>query len=254
MTLSAIKLPNNWYTLHLSTTMSTMQRLRSNDLMQRHEEFVLLTTDYQTAGHGQRGTAWESDKGLNLTFSFLFHPITLRADQQFYLSEALSLAVAESLDKYTRDISVKWPNDIYWQDKKICGMLLEHDLQGLYICTTLTGVGVNVNQTSFQSDAPNPISLRQITGKIIDREELLYAILQHFEHFYRLVLRGEYTFIHSLYIKRLYRGTNFHLFSDSQGLFEAEIYEISPIGKLLLRRENGEIREYAFKEVAFEKE
>lgn len=228
-----------------------MQRLREPDLMGRDEEFVLLTTDYQTAGRGQRGTSWESEAGKNIIFGFLCHPLSIAPDRQFSISEALSLAVAEALDEYADGVSVKWPNDVYWHDQKICGMLLEHDLQGSSIATTLTGVGVNVNQETFLSDAPNPVSLRQITGEVTSRTALLTSILRHFELHYRALCRGEYAELHAQYIKRLYHGTGFHLFSDCTGEFEAEICDISSTGHISLRKRNGEVKEYAFKEVAF---
>ena len=126
--------------------------------------FLLLTADYQTAGRGQRGTHWEAARGENLLFGIRLHPHAVRPSRQFLLSEVQALAVAETLEEIVGGIRVKWPNDIYWLDTKICGMLLEHTLVGPQIDTTITGVGLNVNQVVFESDAPNPMSLRQITG------------------------------------------------------------------------------------------
>lgn len=237
--------------MHLPVTTTTMQRLREPDLMEREEEFVLLTADYQTAGRGQRGTSWESDAGENLTFGFLIHPVAVEASHQFSLSEALSLAVAEALDEYVDGVSVKWPNDVYWRESKICGMLLEHDLRGRQIATTLTGVGVNINQKKFRGDAPNPVSLWQITGRETDRVALLADILRRFERHYRSLCRGGYAALHSLYIERLYHGTGLHRFRDAAGEFEAEICGVSPLGLLSLRKTDGRVGEYAFKEVAF---
>lgn len=246
-----LNLGSNWHHCHVSRTTSTMLRLREADLSGRSEEFVLLTTDYQTAGHGQRGTVWEAEAGRNLIFGFLVHPAAVPATHQFALSEALSLAVAEGLDAYTAGISLKWPNDIYWRDRKICGMLLEHDLRGGCIATTLTGVGVNVNQRTFRSDAPNPVSLAQITGCDISREALLTEILQHFERYYRQLQGGDFHTVHEAYSRRLYRREGFHPYRDAGGAFEAEIVSVSPTGFLTLRRWDGSLRPYAFKEVAF---
>lgn len=246
-----LTLPNNWYALHLPTTTSTMLRLREADLMERSEEFVLLTTDFQTAGHGQQNSVWESDAGKNLLFGFLMHPHNIPPDRQFSISEALSLAVADALDTYAEGMNVKWPNDVYWHDRKICGMLIEHDLQGSHIATTLTGVGVNVNQQSFFSGAPNPVSLCQIIDRETDRTALLSDILRNFEAHYRALCQGEYAELHAQYRNKLYHGTGFHLFADLEGKFEAEITDISSIGHLFLRRRDGRVKEYAFKEVAF---
>lgn len=241
----------NFYVFHVPVTSSTMSRLRELDLGGRSEEFVLLTTDYQTAGRGQRGTSWESEAGKNLLFSVLFHPTSIAPDCQFSLSEALSLSVAEALDRYADGVSVKWPNDVYWHDRKICGMLLEHDLQGPRIATTLAGVGINVNQREFFGDAPNPVSLRQITGRDICREALLADVLGNFLTHYRSLCRGGCSALHSLYINRLYHGRGLHFFRDRNGEFEAEVCGISSVGRISLRKAGGEVGEYAFKEVSF---
>ena len=251
MPLISPTLPSNWYTAHLSETDSTMLRLQEPGLATRPEEFVLLTADYQTAGHGQRGTHWEADAGQNLLFGILLHPTGVAPAQQFGLSEALALAVAEGLDVYTGGICVKWPNDIYWHDRKICGMLLEHKLQGPRIDTTLTGVGLNVNQRCFRGEAPNPVSLRQILGHDTDRTGLLEQIARNFERNYRLLQQGEYARLHRIYLRRLYRRGGFHWFRDGDGLFEGQITDVSPVGRISISRHSGELRSYAFKEVAF---
>ena len=155
-------LPAGWTALHLPETDSTMSALRRQPASDA--PFELFTADFQTAGHGQRGTVWEAERGQNLLFSFRFHPQFLPAARQFALSEALSLAIVRALRPLGVEATVKWPNDIYVGQRKLCGMLLEHTLAGNAIATTLTGVGVNVNQTDFQGDAPNPVSLRQLLG------------------------------------------------------------------------------------------
>ena len=246
-----LDLPSNWHHSHLAQTDSTMLRLRDETYAHCKEEFTLLTADYQTAGRGQRGTSWEADAGLNLLFGFLFHPTEVQANHQFYLSEALALAVCDALSSYADGFSVKWPNDIYWHDRKICGMLLEHDLQGTHIATTLTGVGINVNQSHFLSDAPNPVSLRQILGYEVEREALLAHLLQAFERYYRQLQHGNSALLHAVYMRHLYRREGMHPYEDAEGPFNARILDISSIGMLTLQRENGTQRTYAFKEVRF---
>lgn len=246
-----LNLPSNWQHIHLSSTDSTMLRLRDEVYARVAEEFVLLTADYQSAGRGQRGTSWEADAEQNLLFGFLFHPVEVNAMHQFSLSEALALAVCECLSAYDEGFSVKWPNDVYWHERKICGMLLEHDLQGSHIATTLTGVGVNVNQQTFRSNAPNPVSLKQITGNNVDRAVLLENILNRFQSYYRQLQSGDYQSLHTAYMHRLYRREGVHPFEDSEGSFSASIENISPLGMLTLQREDGSQRTYAFKEVKF---
>lgn len=246
-----LNLSDRWFHRHVPETDSTMLYLRSHDFEGRDADFGLVTADFQTAGRGQRGHSWESAPGENLIFSFICHPNFLEASRQFLLSEALSLAVAEALDRVVPGITVKWPNDIYYEDKKICGMLLEHDLSGSHIDTTITGVGVNINQSEFTSDAPNPISLRQILGQSVEREEILENILSAFERYYNHIAEGNSGYVENHYSERLYRRLGKHGYRDEKGDFEAEIVEVLPDGHLVLRDADGNRRVYAFKEVSF---
>lgn len=245
------ELPANWTHLHWDETDSTMCRLRAPEATAQDEEFVLATADYQWAGRGQRGTHWEAERGKNLLFGFRFAPRFLRADKQFRLSEALALAVADAVRALAGEASVKWPNDIYYGDRKICGMLLEHDLTGAYIATTLTGVGLNVNQWTFTGDAPNPVSLRQILGHDTDRSALLTDILRRFERNYRQLQAGEAGSLDHRYAANLYRREGFHPYRDKEGDFMAAIEGVAPDGRLTLRDTQGRSRTYAFKEVVY---
>lgn len=246
------ELPDGWHYVHLDATTSTMNDLRQPALMARPEPFVLLSADFQTAGRGQRGTHWEADAGTNLLFGILCRPTFLRADRQFFLSEVQALAVAEAVDEVTGvAVCVKWPNDIYVADRKLCGMLLEHDLSGTQIATTITGVGLNVNQPLFRSDAPNPVSLRQILGRDTDRPLLLSRIAHRFHALYAALRSGRDADIHAAYLARLYRREGLHRYADASGEFSARFVNVSPSGLLLLRDDNGGEREYAFKEVRF---
>ena len=162
------------------------------------------------------------------------------------------MAVASALDAYVNDITLKWPNDVYYRDRKICGMLLEHDLSGGHITATVTGVGLNVNQTRFGSDTPNPVSLRQILGRPVDCEELLYHICHYFEQYYNHLKRGGEHELHHLYLSRLYRREGFHPYQTAGGRrFLARIAGVAPSGELCLCEENGREASYAFKEVKF---
>jgi len=124
-------------------------------------EFTTVIAERQTAGKGQRGNSWESEDCRNITFSFVLYPTFIEARRQFILSQIVSLSIKEELDQWTEGISIKWPNDIYWNDKKICGILIENDLSGHHIGRSISGIGVNINQDVFRSNAPNPISLKR---------------------------------------------------------------------------------------------
>ena len=221
--------------VHLNVIDSTMLYLRTPEVRERTEKFLLVDADKQKKGRGQRGTHWESDNGKNMTFGLLVHPNFLRADEQFYLSEIAALAVV----------------DVYYGNKKICGMLLEHDLQGSMVAHTIVGPGINVNQQSFFSDAPNPVSVAQIVGFEVNRYLVLERWLKSFLHYYSRLEKGEREAINEEYKACLYRREGVYTYRDEGGEFQAEIADIEPNGLLLLRDVEGHLRRYAFKEVQF---
>ena len=152
--------------IHLNETHSTNSYLRELIMREKEQpEGTVVITDYQTAGRGQKGNSWESERGKNLTFSILLHPNHIPPGKQFILSQLISIAIVGVLKEYDRHFTIKWPNDIYWKEKKIAGMLIEVDLTGSSLSNAIIGIGININQRHFKSDAPNPVSLTQITGK-----------------------------------------------------------------------------------------
>ena len=226
----------------------------------RTKKIQLVTTDYQTHGHGQVNTVWESARGENLLFSFLFRPQHITAGEQFFLSEIACLAVAHTLDAYTEGISVKWPNDVYHHNRKISGMLLRHTLSGAQISATLVGIGLNLNQKQFVGDAPNPVSLRQIIGRPVDREEVLCRFAHHFDRLLRAVIPpdpderlAQRQRLHREYLRRLYHRDGAHDYVDAASgeTFSAHIVDVAPTGQLTLRTTDGRLRHYHFKEVRF---
>lgn len=235
--------------LWLKETDSTNNHLRRLLDKEQLPEGSLVVTDFQTAGKGQVGNSWESEAGMNLMFSILLYPDFIPANRQFLISQIASLSVKETLDAYTDFIQVKWPNDIYWKDRKICGMLIENDLSGQLLYCSIIGIGLNLNQSLFRSNAPNPISLTQITGKKYDREEVLNRFLRIFFQYYCLLLQEKEEEVRIAYMQALYHGEGYHRYRDGQGQFEARIQAIEPTGHLILQLRDGEQRRYAFKEV-----
>lgn len=218
---------------------------------QKQADFTCVCSDYQTAGRGQRGNGWESEAGKNLLFSFVLYPDSLEASRQFVLSQITALALQETLAQYADDITVKWPNDIYWKDRKLCGTLIENDLTGLYVSRSISGTGVNLNQERFLSGAPNPVSLHQITGCIYRPEEVLRQILDRAARFYGMLRAGRTSEIADKYKECLFRKDGFHPYKDSDGPFMARIADIEPSGRMALEDERGRIRKYMFKEVEY---
>jgi BirA family biotin operon repressor/biotin-[acetyl-CoA-carboxylase] ligase len=229
-----------WKIVHIDETDSTNRWLRE----QGGEENMVVWADYQTAGRGCGTNHWESERGKNLTFSMLLHPNDVPAQKQFRISRAISLAICKALGQHIGDLSIKWPNDIYWRDGKIGGILIEVTLQGNKVKDCIIGIGLNINQRVFRSDAPNPVSMWQICEQETDCEQLLQEILQAFQEYMGKSNKDEYQ-------SMLYRRKGFHPYADKDGAFMAEIIDVEDDGHLLLRDDNGQLRRYAFKEVTF---
>lgn len=239
--------------IRLGETGSTNDYLR-NYQPEEGEDMTVVVADYQSEGRGQGSNRWESEAGKNLLFSVLLHPVHVPVVRQFLLSEFGAVALKDALGNYVREgITLKWPNDIYWNDRKLSGTLIETRLSGGRIRDCIFGVGLNVNQTEFRSDAPNPVSLCQILGREIDRDELLGCIVSSFRRLYPQLLGGGYIDLPALYHDSLYRKHGFHSFTDSNGEFEGAIVEVEDDGHLVLRDREGVIRSYLFKEIEYGK-
>ena len=241
--------------IRLDEVDSTNRWLREN--VAAVEATTVCVADFQTAGRGCGTNSWESERGKNLLFSLLMHPDGIEARQQFQISMATALAVSDAMGDFgIKDIRVKWPNDIYWNDQKLCGMLIENRLSGTAIRDSIIGIGLNVNQTVFRFPqaadhdpltAPNPVSMRQILGHDIDREAVFRSIVSHLKI---CSCMADYTRMR--YNALLYRRDGQqHPFRDSNGDFMAEILEVGQNGSLLLKKADGKALAYAFKEVAF---
>lgn len=215
-------------------------------------------TDTQTAGRGQRGNTWESAPYKNVTMSILIRPKELEAVNQFRLSMAVSLGAIEALKRLLPAqlhdaIKIKWPNDIYVHDSKIAGILIESSLQGKFLDWSIIGIGLNVNQDVFLSDAPNPISIKNLTGNDIAVEDVEDNLQNSILDWIDKLDNKEYTLLQSEYMSHLWRRTGLHPFVDAatKELFMASIKDVSPTGVITLEDTNSLSREYLFKEVTF---
>lgn len=156
----------------LEETTSTNDEARNP----RYEHGDAICAERQTAGRGQRGHTWSSEEGRNLMFSLVWEPRFLPVSEQFLLSEAVALALTDLFGGYGIDARIKWTNDIYAGDRKLVGILIEHNLTGDRLSRTIVGIGVNVNQTRFDPSLPNPSSMRLETGCEYDRQEVLHRL------------------------------------------------------------------------------
>lgn len=241
----------NTQIIRLKETDSTNNYIKSLTDNGDTDDMTVVVADYQSAGRGQGSNTWLSEPGKNLLFSLRVHPTMVPVARQFLLSMTGALALKQALDTFTDGISMKWPNDIYWNDRKLSGTLIETTLGGGHIKQCVFGVGLNVNQEAFPPSLPNPVSLYQIIGHETDREDLLKLILNKFESLWPLISFGGYADISAMYHEGLYRGHGYHTFKDANGEFEAAIVEVEDDGHLVVHDREGVVRRYTFKEIEF---
>jgi BirA family biotin operon repressor/biotin-[acetyl-CoA-carboxylase] ligase len=240
---------------------------------EHHSELLsdtVIVTDNQTAGRGQRGNSWEAEPGKNLTFTILVRPTDFRAIRQFSLSEATAVAIVDVINEELGvEAKIKWPNDIYVGDKKICGILIENVLSGDTLSVCIAGIGVNLNQTVFRSDAPNPTSLLLELGGAgdpLDRREELVLLLGQIANLYIPLTHpdaetsatqdssdGALPTLQGQYLNALYRLNELHTYVDltTGETFRGYIRGVEKNACLRIETETGEIKSFAFKELKY---
>lgn len=237
--------------LHYPKVNSTNETMASLLAEERPPEGTVITADEQENGKGYQGNYWESDPGKNLTFSLLLYPEVVPPEEVFSLSKAVALGIAEYLSTIFREVKVKWPNDVYIQDDKIAGILIENSLTGNKIDYSIIGIGLNVNQTVFYSDAPNPTSMKLRAARHFALEEVLPAVLTFIENRYLQLFTEFSEYLSRDYIKRLYRYNQFFPYKSGQQTFIARIIQVDNQGNIILQKQDGEKLRFGFKEVAF---
>lgn len=232
------------------------------------ENIPLLYTTFQTAGRGQSGNGWEAERGKNLLLTYLLREPETKATEQFRLNIIASVVTHRTVLQWLPAeqqamLQIKWPNDIYFGDRKIAGILVENSLSGNIVKQSITGIGININQEHWVGNAPNPVSLKQITGKDTDIEDVMHT----FSTMLRDTLSWKAEQCKSYYMHHLYRREGSWLFAErevsttptrivradeGQLTFEAQIRDISENGTLCLQA-TGEtaIRNYHFKQIQF---
>ena len=257
------------------STNTLLKELIANGQWREGEKY--LYTDFQTAGRGQAGNSWESEEGKNLLCSILIAPPDLpmegrgNAGGTFYGNVLTAVAVHKVIRSLLLErsglsslsvsgLTIKWPNDIYWQDKKIAGILIENAIIGGELKYSIAGIGLNVNQTTWHSDAPNPVSMRQISGQEYDIDALMSRLYEQVERLQQTPREEVWAY----YREHLYRREGEWLFAEREvnlvpsriltdkpkNAFVASIETITPNGELVLRTHTG-TRTYHFKEIQF---
>lgn len=254
------------YVARTNSTNTLLKELLAKSEWPEGEEF--LYAGYQTAGRGQTGNGWESEEGKNLLCSILVErqkTATIKEENPFYLNVTVSVAVhrllSQELMGKSQQLTVKWPNDLYWQDKKMAGILIENAIIGNEVKYSIAGIGLNINQTEWKSDAPNPVSLKQITGKEYNIDEQMKSLA----HAIREVLSEPEEEVWAYYKAHLYRKDGFWPFVErtvstqptmnadklTEGQFMARIADILPTGEMVLEDPEGIRKKYHFKEIRF---
>ncbi len=221
-------------------------------LTKRLPEGTIFVANSQLDGRGQVSNKWESEPGKNLTFSILLYPEFLEIMRQFEISKAISLGVADFLKEQTDDqVSIKWPNDVYIGNGKVAGILIENSIRIDKIASCIVGIGLNINQQKFISDAPNPVSLSQVTGQTYDLEESLATLCRKIDARYHQLCDRKFRQIDDDYTEMLYQLNCWSSYSDENGDFEGRILGVDQIGRLIIETRAGKVNKYHFKEVVF---
>lgn len=219
-------------------------------------EGTAIYTDFQSNGKGQIGSKWNSASGQNILMSVILKPVFLLPREQFAINVAFSLAIVRALHKYlsnNNDLKIKWPNDIYYKDKKLGGILIENSISSHSILFSVLGLGLNVNQTTFPSELPNPISLQMIEGMPFERDEIMANILENLETEY-LKLKSNHQQSYNTYVDQLFgigEDRKFRSIKNNE-FFTGKIINVDAYGRLIVfDHSKARNRLFSFKEIEF---
>ncbi|HEX9827151.1 MAG TPA: biotin--[acetyl-CoA-carboxylase] ligase [Flavobacteriaceae bacterium] len=229
---------------------STNSYLRQLSVTEAIEDFTVAVANHQTKGRGQMGTQWSSQASKNLMVSVFKDVSFLNLEHHFFISIAVSLSILEALESFNiKNLKVKWPNDILSENKKIGGILIENVIKQAKINATIIGFGVNVNQTEFDH-LPQASSMRLISGRVYELEEVLQAILTKLEQYLKMLEQKQFEILKTAYENQLFRKDKPSTFRDTDGhLFSGYIKGVSNSGNLLIMVEDDIIKEFGLKAV-----
>ena len=238
--------------LHFDNVESTNTTANEMLIQEKIEEGFAIVSSFQEAGKGMDTNQWESEFGKNLLLSFLVCPDFLKPEEQFFLNKVVSLAVADLVkEKLPRmEVKIKWPNDIYVEDRKIAGILINNSIIGNKMSSSVIGIGLNVNQTVFESDAPNPVSLKMLLKKECKLDLILYRLSDYINLRFRGLMRDR-SKIDKAYLKKLYRFDTFANYKIGAKVIEAKITGLDKYGKLCLETKDPKKYCCDLKEVEF---
>jgi BirA family biotin operon repressor/biotin-[acetyl-CoA-carboxylase] ligase len=215
-------------------------------------EGTVIMAEDQFQGRGQQNSKWLAEPGKNLTFSIFFKPFFLSIENQFLLNIAVSIGIISALEMAMPQLTcIKWPNDIYLNDKKMGGILIENTIAGQVIKSSIIGVGLNVNQKLFNEElADKATSIANVLQKDVDKEKLLADICNHIENNYLKLKAGEYAYLKGIYLEKLYRFNSFWKYKFNGEIFEGKIVDVDTTGQLVLKVDDT-LKQFNFKEIEF---
>jgi len=243
---------SKWNIIRFEAVASTNDYLHQLIDSGQADNLTVVIANHQTKGRGHGDNSWESEEGLNLTCSLLYLPKGIAADLQFCISQAISIGLVKLLEETTsRKFIVKWPNDIFYGDKKVAGILIENTIIGNMVQASIIGIGLNVNQVVFRSSAPNPISIRQIINKPVDLNMLFDELLRSVSFYFEMLDSSKFEAIHTSYLDKLYRLNEWYNFESDAGRFRGMIIGISDYGELIIKNEREEQDRYLYKTIKY---
>lgn len=229
--------------------------LTANELIKKNEilEGTIILSKFQKHGKGQEGNYWESEAEKNLLMSVVLCPTFLKPEKQFILNKIVSLAVAEFVEKMLprENVKIKWPNDIYVDDKKVAGILINNIIKGNSFEYTIIGIGININQKVYLSNAPNPVSIAQLSDENYDIKKVLIIFNEILNRWYELLRNGLFSSIDKNYLNSLYRIETYYSYKISDNTIKAKITGISEYGHLKLIGDDNQLYECDLKEIKF---
>jgi BirA family transcriptional regulator, biotin operon repressor / biotin---[acetyl-CoA-carboxylase] ligase len=254
--LQSVDSTNNYARQLISAEIMSELPVRQKERPDLAQHGLGIFAHEQVTGRGQRGKVWTSEKGANIALSILLKPGALRLSEQFQLSACTAVAACTLLNNYTNgNCFIKWPNDLYWQDRKAGGILIENIISSQPEPGSanpgwkwaIIGIGININQTVFPPELPNPVSLKQITGKIIEPLVLAKALHALVMVQYKLLLNDGFDHIYAQYLSLLYKRNTRVRLKKNNRVFEALIKTVLPAGRLVVQHTMEE--EFDFGEV-----
>lgn len=237
---------------HLDEIDSTNTFLQKLIKSEKVPEGTIVTAKHQTAGKGQRGNTWKDEPNLNIAMSLYLCPAFLPVSQQFFLNKMVCLGVKDALDTYlSTKVKIKWPNDLYVDEKKLGGILIETSSLGKNINEAIIGIGINVNQVGFPADLPNPISMKLVAETTFVLTEIIEKLANCLTDWYDLLKNGNFSMINQAYEQTMFRFDELARFQVHEAEIKGKIIGVDELGRLMIRTEQGKTHVFDLKEIKF---